>query len=341
MLKTLLFETLYRSGVGRAIGCCYQGRGVVFMFHSVVDDPGLYLNDPLRCSPADLEAALRWAHSTGVDIVTMDEAVRRLHRPDSRRFAVFTFDDGYRDNITHALPVMARHSAPLTIYVTTGMITRQLYAWWDGLVALVRDRDAVEVEPMARRFATADRRGKAGALRAIKHWIHADGARADLLRPVFAAHGIDIEALVDAQAMTLDELKTASRHPLVTIGGHTVSHPFLPLMSHSQLVREVEDNKRYLEETTASPVAHFSYPYGAAGQREAECVSKAGFRTAVTTRNGTLFPCHAEIRGLFELPREAVDSSDTVASLDCRSRGVHRFFKSRAGNPVARLSPSA
>jgi peptidoglycan/xylan/chitin deacetylase (PgdA/CDA1 family) len=341
VLKALLFEALYRSGVGRAIGWRYRGQGVVFMFHSVVDDPGHYLNDPLRCSPADLEAAVRWARSSGVDIVTMDEAVRRLDTPGSRFFAVFTFDDGYRDNITHALPVMAKYTAPLTIYVTTGMITRQLYAWWDALVALVRDSDAVDVAPMGRRFETAGRRGKAGALRAIKHWIHEDGARADLLRPVFAAHDIDIEALVHVQAMTPDELRDASRHPLVTIGGHTVSHPFLPLVSQERLVHEVSDNKHYLEQATASSIAHFSYPYGAAGQREAECVSKAGFRTAVTTRNGTLFPYHAEIQGLFELPREGVDCSDTVASLDCRSRGVHRFLKSRAGNPIARLAPSA
>jgi peptidoglycan/xylan/chitin deacetylase (PgdA/CDA1 family) len=150
-----------------------------------------------------------------------------------------------------------------------------------------------------------------------------------------------MEAVVHAQAMTLDELKRASRHPLVTIGGHTVSHPFLPLVSRDRLMREVSDNKHYLEQATASPVAHFSYPYGAAGQREAECVRKAGFRTAVTTRNGTLFPYHARIHGLLELPREGVDSSDTVASLDCRSKGVHRFLKSRAGSPIARLAPSA
>jgi peptidoglycan/xylan/chitin deacetylase (PgdA/CDA1 family) len=339
MLKTPFLEALYRSGLGRAIGWRYQGRGVIFMFHSVVDDPGQYLNDPLRCSPASVEAALRWARTSGVDIVTVDEAMRRLERCDTGFFAVFTFDDGYRDNITHALPVMAKYDAPLTIYVTTSMITRQLYAWWDALVVLIRDHDAVDVEPMAQRFEAADGRGKTRALRTIKRWIHEDGARADLLRPVFAAYNVDVEALVHGQAMTLEEMKDVSRHALVTIGGHTTSHSFLPLESRDRLLREVSDNKRYLEHATDAPVAHFAYPYGAAGQREAECVRKAGFHSAVTTRNGTVFPYHATIQGLFELPREAVDSSDTVASLDCRSKGVQRFFKSRAGSPIARLAP--
>src|SRR5262245_5902296 len=143
MLKAPLLEVLAFSGVGRAIGWRYQGQGVVFMFHSVVDDPSQYVNDPLRCSPATIEAALRWSRTSGVDIVTLDEAVQRLERPKSGFFAVFTFDDGYRDNITHALPVMERYSAPFTIYVTTSMITRQLYAWWDALVVLIRDRDTV------------------------------------------------------------------------------------------------------------------------------------------------------------------------------------------------------
>lgn len=331
-------EAIYRSGLGRVIGWRYQGRGVVFMFHSIVDDPRQYLNDPLRCSPGTLEMALKWARNRELDIVSMDEAVQRLDMPEARRFVAFTFDDGYRDNITKALPLFERFAAPLTIYITTSMITRQLYAWWDALVVLIRDNEALHIEAMGRRFALGDIKAKATALTTIKHWIHRDGARAEHLRPIFAKHGIDTEALVDGQAMTLEEMQQASAHPLMTIGGHTTSHTFLTLESDERLFQEVAENKEFLERAIDAPVRHFSYPYGAAGPREAECVRKAGFNTAVTTRNGTAFPHHATCEGRFELPREAVDSFDTVACLDCRSRGVYRFLKSRAGDPVTRLS---
>lgn len=337
-MRVPLSEAIYRSGLGRAIGWRYQGCGVIFMFHSIVDEPGQYLYDPLRCSPGTLEMALKWARDQKLDIVSMDEVMQRLEMPQARRFAAFTFDDGYRDNVTKALPVFERYEAPMTIYITTSMITRQLYAWWDALVVLIRDNDTLHVESMDRRFALNGVKAKAIALTTIKHWIHCDGYRAECLRPVFAKHGIDTQALVDDQAMTLEEMKQASAHPLVTIGGHTTSHSFLTLQSNEQLYQEVADNKEFLERAVDGPIKHFSYPYGAAGPREAEAVRKAGFKTAVTTRNGAAFPHHATTEGRYELPREAVDSFDTVGCLDCRSRGVYRFLKSRAGNPVVQMA---
>ena len=336
-MRIRVSEAIYRSGLSRVIGWRYQGRGVIFMLHSIVDDPREFLNDPLRCAPRTLELALRWARETNLDIVSMDEAVQRLEIPNARRFAAFTFDDGYRDNITRALPLFESFDAPLTIYITTGMITRQLYSWWDGLAILLRDNDSVDIEAMGRIFDIGDFRAKAAALTTIKHWIHLDGTRAEHLRPVFSRHGVDIEALVDSQALTLEEMKRASAHPLVTIGGHSMSHSFLTLETDERVFLEISANKAFLEHEIEAPVMHFSYPYGAAGVREVECVKKAGFKTAVTTRNGTAFLEHAQECGAYELPREAVNTHETIGSLDCRSRGVYRFLRSRAGNPIMRL----
>jgi peptidoglycan/xylan/chitin deacetylase (PgdA/CDA1 family) len=63
----------------------------------------------------------------------LDEAVQRLRDENTRPFAAFTFDDGYADNLTRALPIMERFEAPFTIYVTTGMVTPEIDAWWFGL----------------------------------------------------------------------------------------------------------------------------------------------------------------------------------------------------------------
>ena len=86
----------------------------------------------------------------------MDEAVRRLNGENPRPFACFTFDDGYADNLTRVLPIMERFNAPFTVFVTTGMITREIDAWWFGLAALVRSHDRIELAVPRLRFECPD-----------------------------------------------------------------------------------------------------------------------------------------------------------------------------------------
>ncbi len=64
----------------------------------------------------------------------------------SAPFAVLTFDDGYRDQMVHAVPVLARHQAPFTLYVTPGFAERRARLWWVELEEAVRNADTVDVE---------------------------------------------------------------------------------------------------------------------------------------------------------------------------------------------------
>src|SRR4051794_39213976 len=109
------------TGLSAAIARRYRGRGVIFMLHSIVEDGLFYPDEMLRCPVGRLDGTLRWLKSNGADFVSVDEAIARLSGPPVGFFAAFTFDDGYADNLTHALPVMTRHKAPFTVYVTTGM----------------------------------------------------------------------------------------------------------------------------------------------------------------------------------------------------------------------------
>jgi peptidoglycan/xylan/chitin deacetylase (PgdA/CDA1 family) len=93
-----------------------------------------------------------------------------------------------------------------------------------------------------------------------------------------------------------------------------------------------------LEDTIGRDVVHFAYPFGhanACGPREARIAHAAGFRTAVTTRRGTLFPAHLD--HLHALPREPLNGNDTPASLRCKIDGVYRAVYSTLGDPVAHM----
>ena len=289
----------------------------------------------LRCQASKLEWILRRLRQLQLDFVTLDEVVARLEAPTARPFVALTLDDGYADNLTNALPVMEKFAAPFTVFVTTGMIAREIDAWWFGLAALVRSRDHIEL-PKLGRFECADQPSKRRTYATIADSIHADFDVLPAVREAIARAGIEIPALVDEEALTEQQLRTLARHPLVTIGGHTTTHLNLKRASAATVRAEMADNRKFLQEITGQPINHNAYPFGhsgACGEREAEISRALGFRMAVTTRAGTIFPQH--LQHLHALPRVCLTQNESSVTLQCKLDGLSRAVNSRFGDPVA------
>ena len=93
--------------------------------------------------------------------------------------------------------------------------------------------------------------------------------------------------------MSWDELKAFADDPLVTIGAHTITHCNLAKQTEATASFEMATSRMRIEAALQRPVLHLAYPYGdkiAAGQREFALAKAAGFKTAVTTRPGMIFP---------------------------------------------------
>ena len=113
--------------------------------------------DPDLTVTADvLDHALRMTLNEGYRTVGVDEIADRLGSSDGGRFAAFTFDDGYRDNLTVALPVFRAHRVPVCVYVTTGLIDRTAPCWWAALAHLVESRDQVDLDGLGLSDTHAD-----------------------------------------------------------------------------------------------------------------------------------------------------------------------------------------
>jgi peptidoglycan/xylan/chitin deacetylase (PgdA/CDA1 family) len=336
LVKTAVCVAAHVTGLSRVIAVRYRGRGTIFGLHSVVDDGDCYLDETLRCPVAELEGTLRWLQKAGVEFVSLDEAVERLHSPPTRLFAAFTFDDGFADNLTHALPVMERFGAPFTVYVATGMITRELDAWWFALDAWIRSQESIELPYLGRRFECPDRASKKRTFKLIEAAIQNDSSVLPHLWMAIRHSGLDGGAILNREALDEEQLRILARHPLVTIGGHTTTHANLKLLSAAKVEWEMTSNRKFLQDIIGKPVEHFAYPFGdtsACGLREAEIARSVGFRTAVTTRHGAIFPEH--IHHLYALPRVHLACDDTPSTLRCKIDGVYHAVQSRLGSPIA------
>ena len=288
-----------------------SGVGTIFMLHHVRPAAAgdFQPNAHLEVTPDFLRATLEHVRALGIDIVTMDEMHRRLTERDfSRRFVSFTLDDGYRDNLDHALPVMREFDAPLTTYIVSDFADGTGRLWWITLEKIIARTDAVEIDDGGglRRLDCASVEQKYATFAMLhKHLRKLPGdALRTAMSTLSARHGVDEAAICPSLCMSWQELKTFAADPVVTLGAHTESHCNLAQSDGAEVEREMAASRDRIIAELNVPVRHFAYPYGgksAAGSREFSTAKSLGFTTAVTTRPGMLFPSMAA--RLTSLPR--------------------------------------
>jgi peptidoglycan/xylan/chitin deacetylase (PgdA/CDA1 family) len=292
---------LYFTGAHFLLRPIFAGVGAIFMLHHVRPrrDAAFQPNHHLEVTPEFLRAMLSHLKSRDIDIVSMDEVHRRLvERNFSRRFACFTLDDGYRDNRDYALPVMREFDAPLTVYVASDFAEGCGRLWWIALEMVIAKASSVEVKfgDVATRLDTSTPAVKQAAFDRLHDWLRGLPGEHDIQREVgalCARHGIDETAICREFCMSWDELKSFANDPLVTIGAHTITHCNLARQTEAIASHEIATSRARIESALRRPVLHLAYPYGdkiAAGPREFALAQSAGFRTAVTTRPGMIFP---------------------------------------------------
>jgi peptidoglycan/xylan/chitin deacetylase (PgdA/CDA1 family) len=293
-------EALYFSGAHHLLRPLFAGVGTLFMLHHVrpARDDAFQPNRHLEITPDFLRATLEHVRALDVDIVTLDEMHRRMRERDfGRRFACFTFDDGYRDNRDFALPVMAEFDAPFTVYVASDFASGTGRLWWVALDRLIARADTIDapIGGATKRLDCRDTSAKREAFLAMHDWLRGLPSDVEVNRAVTdlcRRHGLDDSGISRELCMSWAELKDFSGHPLVTIGAHTLSHCNLARCASEAAEHEIAASRGNIEAKLNRPVMHFAYPYGdkgAATARDFAIVRRLGFKTAVTTRPGMLF----------------------------------------------------
>jgi peptidoglycan/xylan/chitin deacetylase (PgdA/CDA1 family) len=298
-------EALYVTGAHRLLRPVFAGIGSIFMLHHVrpARDTPFQPNRHLEIAPDFLRATLVHLRARGVDFITMDEMHRRMTARDfSRRFACFTFDDGYRDNRDFALPIMREFDAPFTVYVASDFAEGAGNLWWVALERLVAGVSFIEadIDGVATRIDASTPAAKHAAIERLHDWLRALPGRDDPAREIgklCLRYGVDQAAISRELCMSWDELKTFAAEPLVGIGAHSVTHCNLARQPEEIASHEMATSRARIESVLQRPALHFAYPYGdrlAAGRREFALAKAAGFKTAVTTRPGMVFPESAQ-----------------------------------------------
>ena len=315
-LHKLAFNLLRYTGVAPLARPLVGGIGAILMLHRVTAAPERPngVNRHLNIAPSFLDALLSDMKKAGYAFVSMDEAVRRIRAGGAGgQFAALTADDAYRDNMTEALPVLEKHDVPITIDVAPGLIDGAADLWWELVEEIVDTRAALSLATPAGvvDLDCSTPSARIDAYVRIHDHLTAEVPEEEqrrVLHGLAHAAGIDPDALRLRALMNWGEIAAMARHPLVTIGAHTINHFNLRRLSDDAARLEIAGVRRVLAERLGEEPRHLAYPYGyarAVGCREVAFAREAGYLSAVTTRHGVLRAEHAGF--LHALPRISIN----------------------------------
>jgi len=328
---------LVRLRLHDLIAPIFGGAGAILAFHRVRHpEPSINfaVNRRNIVSPDRFGELLDLLAAAGVEIVSLDEALTRLHSPSAGRFVCLTFDDGYRDNHDVLLPIVRARRIPITVYVAPGLLDGSAPLWWYGLdtalsrVSNIRLPLIGDVELPAGNPAD-----KVAAFATALQFLLGAGAceTSQVATALRERYGIDFGALAATHMMTWEMVRELAACPFVEIGAHTVSHPNLARLSEAEARWEMAESCARLEAETGRSVRHFAYPFGtrsAIGARELRLARDLGFASSVTAVPGNLFPRH--LHRLQAWPRHGVGPDDGPDALQLKLAGASRDIALRA-----------
>ena len=315
-------------------------RPVILSYHRVAEPEW----DPwgLAVSPRNFAEQLDVLQRTRT-ILALDELVNRLERgtlpPDA---VAVSFDDGYRDNLTVAKPLLESYGIAATVFIATGAIGADIGFWWDELADMVLG--APEIRGVLRSCDlpielsaiedTDDRRWRveAGAVSSrqvlyIEAWRRLKAADEDA-RTAAMAEFRDVLGRAtpkpDALPMGEEELVSLIDGGLIGIGAHTVHHPALSSIPRDRQQAEILESRRACREIAGDAVRGFAYPYGDRSRPVIESVRACGFAWACSTES-TAIAGH----DIHDLPRVQVldwdgdTFSDKLSALEAAPGSLH------------------
>ncbi len=252
------------------VGLTRPNRFLVLCYHRVNDDGHpFFRGTPTRMFREQMELVQRY-----FSVQPLEALVANGAPPNA---IAITFDDGYRDNYTHAFPILRELGLPATIFLVTGAVDANRLIWHDRIF------DAFH-------RTTAPIPDKHHELAAILGEVRCVGPdeRSELISRLLQRLG------VDSSDVGWDKLTWADAREMaaagIRFGAHTLDHPILSQVSAMEARRQVKGSKERIESELGCEVTSFAYPNGRSvdfGATTKQILREEGFCCAVTTISGS------------------------------------------------------
>jgi peptidoglycan/xylan/chitin deacetylase (PgdA/CDA1 family) len=281
MLSTRLFGSILSPAGAR-------GALSILIFHRVLARP-----DPLYPDEPDaqrFDMLLGWL-ARSFKVMPLEQATRALAVGKlPARAAAITFDDGYRDNFTVAMPLLRKHGLTATFFIASSFLDGGRM-WNDTVSEAIRGIDSARLDLSSLGLGvlpTASIEDKRLAIRALlpKLKYLSLEQRQEGAGEIAGLCGVSLPNDLMMDSEHVKGLREAG----MSIGAHTQNHPILARLDEKRAYDEIVGSKKFLEGLLGAPVPLFAYPNGRPTQDytrvHVDMVRAAGFEAAVSTSIG-------------------------------------------------------
>jgi peptidoglycan/xylan/chitin deacetylase (PgdA/CDA1 family) len=245
----------------------YRSDGLYcFNFHRVGDasktpfDPCVY-----SCDAENFQKYLEFFQSN-FRVIDLKElySIIKTGKPIKEKLALITFDDGYRDNYEIAYPLLKAMGIPATFFVTTSLVGSNKVPWWDEIAWHVRQLAGQSLKlSIWPNDITIPEFIDSNSIRKVLSRVKSFPSKIDTqLEELRTITKVEIPAeLSENLFIQWEHLKEIEQNG-ISIGAHSHTHRVLSSLSNKELVYELTESKRLLEEYLTQPIESLSYPVG-------------------------------------------------------------------------------
>lgn len=285
----MLVSRLFKFIANRLSPAGADARLSILIYHRVLAEADLIFPNEVTSASFDVQMA---SLKAVFNVLPLAEAVERMKAGTlPARAACITFDDGYADNVTIALPILLRHGLTATFFIATAYLDGGRM-FNDTVIEAIRRARCESLDLSELGLGQHDLSTLVGKRCAIQEIL-------PKLKPLpldeRESNAIRISELACSTPLPDDLMMTTGqvRHLHLSgmeIGGHTARHPILAALSAEEAKQEMLTGKQFLEEALGTRVRLFAYPNGKVGvdflHEQAAIVRECGFEAAFATHSG-------------------------------------------------------
>ncbi len=303
-MKPLILKLCLAVGIIRLFTFLNRRSIGILALHQVADPREDQAWQPLR-DVLSTETFERFMSDLALyyNFVSMDDAVAMIRGeiPPVDRALAITFDDGYRNNLTCALPVLKQRRAPFAVFLTAGLMEQREPMWVDRLDFAIEKYNGAPVQATLANTSLelrgSTRLEKAKSFSRFRHIAKSTNCDDRDFLEVMASTAASIEQQCNQRladvfesdqwtALLTWEDITRESSDLVSYGSHTMGHVRLARVPPETASAELGESKSLIEERTGRVCDHFAYPDGSFDTSTALLVAQAGYRSGLTSDVG-------------------------------------------------------
>jgi len=296
--KQATLQSLKSAGVSTLVhnSRWRRQRLLILAYHGISLSDEHQFNGSQFISADLLRARLELLRESNCAVLPLGEAVERLYADDlPDRAVAITFDDGTSDFYRRAFPLIQEFAVPVTLYLTTFYSHYQRpvfdlmcsYLLWRGRHSRLDLKDLTGQDLQADLGSLNARDAAMAQIHAFARARKLSADEKDALASSLAGQlNVDYDTLIEQRMM--HNLTPAEVSELAA-GGIDVqlhTHRHRTPLDRELFLREIEDNRKSIQEMTGNSSTHFCYPSGVYDLKFLPWLREAGVVSATTCEMG-------------------------------------------------------